>query len=82
MFPNIWTEIVYWAIGVPFLILSELVAVYIAERWYGRYKTMKATLEMLQKLAKKPGYKRVARQAIAAIKETAEHSEEKDGSIN
>lgn len=70
MFPSLWTEILYWAVGVPFLVVAELIAMKIWNKWTGMYKTQKATLDMLAKLAKKRGYKRIAKQAILAIQET------------
>ena len=68
---NILTDSIMWAVGFPFLVGAELTAMCIWNKWTGMYKTQKATLEVLSRLAKKRGYKRIAKQAIQAIQETS-----------
>lgn len=64
------TDIRMWSIGVPFLVLAEVLAALWIERLTGRFSTQRATLDMLKKLAKRRGYKRIAKQAIEGIQET------------
>jgi hypothetical protein len=77
LFLWVGAELIGWGFGVPFLIWAEVKAAEIIEKKTGRYSAQKATLEMLRKLAKKPGYKRVAKQAIQAVVETTEEVKEK-----
>jgi hypothetical protein len=79
-------SLVYWLIdilvwifvGFPVIYYSDYMSAKRIERETGRLKTQIATFEILQKLAKKRGYKRIAKQAIQAIKETEVAEEPKE----